>query len=1497
MDSRRASLSNRRGTLLERFVNSASFGTLSVGLILLNIALLMLEHHPMEHELTEFLETSNLYITILFTIEMGFKLLAFGCGPYWGDSFNRFDGLIVICSLVDVITEDWGLLPPDAPAFTVLRAFRLLRVFRLLKSWTSLQKLLNALMTSLAQLFYLIILISLLLFIFALLGMQLFGAQYTPERGFVNGPPRANFDSIGNAMITVVVVALSENWNVVWMETKRAVGGWSALYFVPLTFIANYIMINLVVATLIATFDAQAADDRKKHAQMIEERRRTAGLPSSREEDEEDEDGGNHTPASAPPPTPPPSPPEAGGPPGARATELNNKTRETGRQVARASTALPLASKLPSGGSSTGLPFSDATRLLSPAAKKLVRNKLLAEVNDDDILELTKASRQRSRVSEDAGGRERHDHSLLLFSPAHPLRRAAHALVEFRARGTAFSFDNLIILFIIASSVAMAYDSCDVTPGSELALKLQQIDKVAMAVFVSELVAKVIAYGLAFTPHAYLKDGWNRLDFFIVGASVYSMYGPTNSPVFRVMRVVRVLRPLRLISRFSGMRQAIQLLLKAMPAVLDVFVIYLLFLDVFAILGVQLFAGRLSSCTDTDLLPDAYELQVGSFDSLDSVACAASASGGSAARWANPSFGSFDNVLSSMLVLFEMSTLEGWTDVMWACVDGISSEDAPVRDAFPVRTVFHIGWIVLGSVLLLNLFVGVLVNVFAEMKRQEEEEGGDDLIGAPSAAAAHDGAAGQSRTGVLMTPMQKEWAESMEALLEIRPKKLAPCPSSTLRAACFHLVRAPRFEMAILGAILFNTALMALDGYGIPAAQAQALAFLNQVCTVIFILECLAKVAAFGMILYLEDPWHVFDFFVVLLSLVDWLATAAAMVAGGDAGTNPTLIRAIRLVRVVRVLRTFRLLKSARSLRLLLGMLFLSLPALSNILGIFIIILVMYSLLAMQLFGEITYGGYIRTEANFCSFPVAFLTLFRVSTGEAWNGLMHDAMVTPEFGGCSWEDGNCGSWLAVPFFVSFVLLTTFIVLKMMIALILENYLKTLRRDRNSVQPDDAEAFVEAWSVFDPSACGWIRARDAVDFVKSLPAPLGLSPNNVPSGVVKRVHVQKYVFQLDLRPLQAASTGELVVNFKQFLAAIVRDANRVKSAGRTKQQVETALNSLHDEGEESKKLTPRVVEPWGNVITANAHFLQNSKYGIKLMKQLKENDILDRNDLQQTSGLLPASQERSDATPASPESSPGSPDLEGKPLSVGQAAAASFIAASFFARLKNSMGKRRVDRFNSSAYDEHAEPRRKLQPKEAARALVNRWAASKVTEGEGSPEQGGVITGTTAARESPKSSRGKPGVKPGAGARGTGARGSGEGARQSEGAAVSSSAGPAKRACRQNAPDGVKSSSQGKTSGSRSRAGTPPQERLPAAGSKDSRGACGSSASTRVARASSPPDTPKRLSPGNASATRAQKQERRRHTHDGSTMPSASPSSSTRPPHASTETGKGTGCAC
>ena len=1189
---------------------------------------------------------------------MMLKLFTYGCAKYWGDSFNRFDGLIVISSLVDVAfefgREFFAFLPPDAPAFTVLRAFRLLRVFRLLRSWQSLQRLLGALMDSLAQLFYLMVLLFLFLFIFALLGMQLFGGRYTPEAGF-DELPRANFDSITFSLISVFVVGNIEAWDTVWIDTNTAAGGWSGIFFVSLTFVCSYIMINLVVATLISTFDAQAARERKRRlaqeakelaekgllpldsnrsvgggegggffkkaianadaatANDGEDGRRLPGIPEvmpgsgdpwlaalASMSDEADGAGAcspapanpaagstltalppsqalppspNLSPTAAPdlqPPSPVLSASEAPDLPPPR--PLAPSPAMAAKLPTRPAAASPPPSPPQNGGSEGAyMPLEDEPEGRTSTGEAGYEEEQYEEeewedgeeqmdegedvgyeeLRDEDDDEEDAPPRDFASLGTEAEGQEDpNDYSLFLLSPAHPLRRAAHALVVFRINGTAFSFDNLIILFIIASSVAMAYDSCDVTPGSELALKLQQIDKVAMAVFVSELVAKVIAYGLAFTPHAYLKDGWNRLDFFIVGASIMSMLGD-SSPAFRVLRVLRVLRPLRLISRFSGMRLAIQLLLKAMPRVGDVFVVYLLFLSIFAILGVQLFAGQLQKCH--------------TLEGASREACPPAADG-IMQSWGNHEFGSFDNFLASALLLFEMSTLEGWLEVMWAAIDATDVDQAPVRDNKPARALFFVLWIVLGSMMLLNLFVGVLVNVFADMKRKQED--GEEKDGA----------------GV-MTDEQKQYVESMESMLELRPKRVAPRPShSPCRARCYDIVHAPRFDNFVLGVIMFNTVVIALDGYGVGVEGKNFLSFLNFICTVVFVLEAVVKITAVSFPFYIRDAWNVFDFVVVSFSLADFFITAIASATGET--SNPTLIRILRVVRVTRILRTLRVIRTARSLRLLLSMLVLSLPALSNILGIFMIILFMYSLLAMQLFGEVAHGPFISNDANFCSYPVATLTLFRCSTGEAWNGLMHDSMVTPEFGGCSLEDGNCGSWLAVPFFVSFVLLTTFIVLKMMIALILENYLKTLRRDRSNVQPEDATAFLEAWSVFDPEGTGWLHCKDLIEFIFILPPPLGLSGKSIFGRTAKRLHAQRYILQMDLHPTISPVDGALVVPFKQLLATIVRDAYFDSKSG----------GGLM-----------RKVQSWDNILTEGG--LKDTLRGQKLIEALVEQRIV------------------------------------------------------------------------------------------------------------------------------------------------------------------------------------------------------------------------------------------------------------------------------------------------
>ena len=153
-----------------------------------------------------------------------------------------------------------------------------------------------------------------------------------------------------------------------------------------------------------------------------------------------------------------------------------------------------------------------------------------------------------------------------------------------------------------------------------------------------------------------------------------------------------------------------------------------------------------------------------------------------------------------------------------------------------------------------------------------------------------------------------------------------------------------------------------------------------------------------------------------MISVAAELAEALASELIGKSSVNPSLLRALRTVRVLRIIRTV---KSAKGLKTLLTTLLLSLPALANISTIFAIVLVLFSILGMNLFGHVAYGDYLNADANFCTFPVAMLTMLRCSTGESWNGIMHDSMARPgdvfsdlTTPRCSADDGNCGSPLA-----------------------------------------------------------------------------------------------------------------------------------------------------------------------------------------------------------------------------------------------------------------------------------------------------------------------------------------------------------------------------------------------------------------------------------------------------------------------------------------------------
>jgi hypothetical protein len=169
----------------------------------------------------------------------------------------------------------------------------------------------------------------------------------------------------------------------------------------------------------------------------------------------------------------------------------------------------------------------------------------------------------------------------------------------------------------------------------------------------------------------------------------------------KALRMLRVLRPLRMISRNEGLKIAVQSLINAIPGIVNVLVISLLFFLLFGIFGVNYFKGGFYRC---------FEYQEGILETAQDCVNI----GG---EWMNID-ANFDNIMNAMVTLFEMATTEGWIAVMWNGVDSRGLGYQPKRENSMIWVLFFILFIIVGSLFILNLFVGVVINTFNEEKEK-----------------------------------------------------------------------------------------------------------------------------------------------------------------------------------------------------------------------------------------------------------------------------------------------------------------------------------------------------------------------------------------------------------------------------------------------------------------------------------------------------------------------------------------------------------------------------------------------------------------------------------------------------------------------------------------------------------------------------------------------------------------------------------------------------------
>uniref|UniRef100_A0A8C4EFA1 Voltage-dependent L-type calcium channel subunit alpha n=1 Tax=Dicentrarchus labrax TaxID=13489 RepID=A0A8C4EFA1_DICLA len=204
-------------------VTSCYFEYLMFLLIMLNTMCLGMQHCNQSDHVTHLSDMLNVIFTVLFTVEMILKLMAFKAKGYFGDPWNVFDFVIVIGSVVDVMLSEIDVsfpLPPSPSAcscvsVTFFRLFRVMRLVKLLNRSEGIRNLLWTFIKSLQALPYVALLILMLFFIYAVVGMQIFGKIALVDGTYVNR--NNNFQTFPQAVLLLFRCATGEAWHEVML--------------------------------------------------------------------------------------------------------------------------------------------------------------------------------------------------------------------------------------------------------------------------------------------------------------------------------------------------------------------------------------------------------------------------------------------------------------------------------------------------------------------------------------------------------------------------------------------------------------------------------------------------------------------------------------------------------------------------------------------------------------------------------------------------------------------------------------------------------------------------------------------------------------------------------------------------------------------------------------------------------------------------------------------------------------------------------------------------------------------------------------------------------------------------------------------------------------------------------------------------------------------------------------------------------------------------------
>ncbi|KAG8533335.1 uncharacterized protein KY384_002118 [Bacidia gigantensis] len=1030
-----------------------------ITIILFDLLVMCLRSSNMGPDRKAFINNTETVVTCALLVEIVLRFLS-DWRNFHKSRYNWVDlGLAVITGVIQI--------PPihnSGQPYAWLSIFQILRIYRVVLAISITRDLIRKVLGNVAGLVNLIVFVFLVTFLTAIFAVQIFRGEF-PSQDSNNQAIHVTFSDIYNSFIGMYQILSSENWTLLMYNATQYQFQWSTSWigatFIILWFIlANFIVLNMFIAVIQENFDVSEDEKRLQQVKAFLQQKELGGSSH-----------GNLS----------------------LATILKLGRNKAGHRdpidYGPATMEMLLHDDLyrdwldeamdddlqddddtvvdrPSGPLKPGLITQWWNRIISilgngeanPFYSRVQFSRHREEVNirtqAQQVVTLTERRRKQQRQY--LQRHPRYNVSLFLFPTNSPIRRYCQCIVGPGRGGERIEGSEPykpvwygFSAFIYAAIVAMVILACISTPlyqkeyfdkrgGFNARNWFVWTDMGFAVIFSMEALIKVIADGFFWTPNAYFRGSWGFIDGLVLVTLwinvITSLY--KDGAVSRAVGAFKALRALRLLNVSDSARDTFHsvIVLGGWKVISAAFV-SLSLLFPFAIYGLNLFNGKMLDCNDNSIeyLSDC----VGEFNSTPFMWNVL------APRQTANDYYSFDNFGSSLSILFQIVSQEGWTDVMWRAMSITGPDTSQGSYQSQGNAIFFIIFNLLGAVFVLTLFVSVFMRNYTE------------------------------QTGVaFLTADQRSWLELRKLLKQISPSKRPSKKSEQgWRGWCYRIAvkKRGRWQRLLTFILLLHLILLVLEWYGEPPAWQRARDYIFLGFTVFYIANVVVRIVGLTWKRFRNSSWDLYSIFAVTGTVITTLLTLSRYSNNTYSMLHKFFLVSIALLLIPRNNQLDQLFKTAAA----------SLSAIGNLLATWFVLFLAYAIALTQTLGLTRFGVNEDGNLNFRNVPKALILLFRMSCGESWNAIMEDyATITPPY--CNdrsaFFESDCGSaaW-ARTLFISWNILSMYIFVSLFVSLIFESFSYVYQKSSglSVVSRKEIRKFKQAWATFDPEGTGFI----------------------------------------------------------------------------------------------------------------------------------------------------------------------------------------------------------------------------------------------------------------------------------------------------------------------------------------------------------------------------------------------------------------------------------------